>query len=269
MNTFYKGDNKMKFFVCSDIHSAYTPWMKALKKAKFDENNPEHIIVVCGDAFDRMDESEEVFMFIMKMAAKEKIILIKGNHDTLLEDCCQRGFPYSHDWHNGTAKTISDIGGAAGGKTFEECCQITWNRMAEYRELLVNYFETKNYIFVHGFIPCEQYGEGYNPDKPWHQYNKTYKYNPNWRDSNDVEWEDSRWINGIQRAFDGICEPGKQIVIGHWHCSLAHKLAGNCDDEFNYAIWEPYYGNGIIAIDRCTAHTNKVNVIVLEDDFLE
>jgi hypothetical protein len=34
------------------------------------------------------------------------------------------------------------------------------------------------------------------------------------------------------------------------------------------AIWEPYYAEGIIAIDRCTAYTGEVNVIVLEDELL-
>jgi hypothetical protein len=35
------------------------------------------------------------------------------------------------------------------------------------------------------------------------------------------------------------------------------------------AIWDPYYANGIIAIDGCTAHTGKVNVLVLEDEFID
>jgi hypothetical protein len=40
--------------------------------------------------------------------------------------------------------------------------------------------------------------------------------------------------------------------------------------EFGYdAIWEPYIAEGIIAIDRCTAHTGKVNVVVLEDELLD
>ena len=34
------------------------------------------------------------------------------------------------------------------------------------------------------------------------------------------------------------------------------------------AIWEPFEAEGILAIDRCTAHTGKVNVVVLEDELL-
>ena len=33
-------------------------------------------------------------------------------------------------------------------------------------------------------------------------------------------------------------------------------------------VWDPYYNEGIIAIDRCTVHTGEVNVLVLEDELL-
>ena len=42
------------------------------------------------------------------MSLKRKI-LIKGNHDILLEDCCMRKFPYSYDNSNGTTKTINVV----------------------------------------------------------------------------------------------------------------------------------------------------------------
>ena len=255
------------FFVSSDVHSAYTPWMAALAKAGFDENNPDHIIVLCGDAFDRMSESEEVFMFIMRMIEKGKIILIKGNHDTLLEECCKRGFAYSHDWSNGTVRTINDIGGAGEGKSFDQCCETAWNRMARYRELLVNYYETKNYIFVHSWIPT-------TPKEIQHEADKWIpltidEYMEDWRTATDVEWEEAMWVNPFKMWEKGLNITGKTIVFGHWHCSTGHRMLGHCEDEFKYAIWEPCYADGIIGIDRCTAHTGEVNVIVLEDEFIE
>ena len=257
-----------KFFVVSDIHSFYTPLKKALDNSGFDPNNEDHWLVVCGDAFDRGDESWAVLPFLMSL---ERKILVRGNHDDLLEECCKRGFPHWHDALNGTKKTIDDLGGAGYGMPFDECCYITYNKTAGYRSALVDYFETKNYIFVHGWIPCECYGEGYDPNKPWHQYNKTFKYKPDWRECNDVEWESARWINGIERAQDGIIELGKTIVCGHWHCSLGHSYdsKGEISEFGSDAIWEPWYHEGCIAIDRCTAHTGEVNVLVLEDEFLE
>ena len=257
-----------KFFVCSDLHSFYTPFKTALDKAGFDPSNENHWLIVCGDAFDRGDESYELLQYLMQL---ERKILIRGNHDDLLEECCKREFPYSHDFSNGTMKTIADIGGADQGRLFDECCQIAWNKTAAYRHLLRDYFETQNYIFVHGWIPCEVYYHGEGSDKPWYQSYKTFEYKPDWRNSNDVEWESARWINGIARAHDGVIESDKTIVCGHWHCSFGYALDsdGKIEEFGKNSVWEPWHHEGCIAIDRCTAHTGAVNILVLEDEFLE
>jgi serine/threonine protein phosphatase 1 len=257
-----------KFFVTSDIHSAYTPLKKALDEKGFDPNNKDHWLVVCGDVFDRMDESEDVLYFLMSL---ERKILVKGNHDILLEELCMREFPYSHDSHNGTKKTVQDLGGAGYGFPFDECCRITWNKTARYRELLVNYFETQNYIFVHSWIPTEI--EYTYASKPWHQLGKNHSYKADWRNATDKEWEEAMWGNPFWHAQDGLNKTGKTIVFGHWHCSTGHSLENQGDlSEFGEdAIWEPYINEkqGIIGVDRCTAHTGEVNVVVIEDEFLE
>lgn len=252
-----------KFFVCSDIHSAYTPLKKALDDKGFDPNNEDHWLVVCGDAFDRMGESEEVLRFLMSL---ERKILVKGNHDILLEELCMREFPYNHDHHNGTVQTVEDIGNRKV-RPFDECCQVTWNRTARYRELLVNYFETQKYIFVHSWIPTNKKEKPHPADK-WILLT-TDEWMEDWRNANDVEWEDAMWGNPFVKWQQGLNKTGKTIIFGHWHVSTGHRMAGHCNDEFKYAIWEPFYGDGIIAIDRCTAYTGEVNVLVIEDEFLE
>ena len=191
----------------------------------------------------------------------ERKILVKGNHDILLEECCNRGFPYGRDKSNGTIRTIQDIGGSIDFSEFGQCCIQTLNKTARYRELLVNYFETQNYIFVHSWIPV-------NP-----KAYDSYIYREDWRDATDSEWEDAMWGNPFFRAQDGLNQTGKTIVFGHWHCSLGHAM----DSGFEIgeweprAKWEPYVNNEtkIIGIDRCTAYTSQCNVIVIEDDFLE
>ena len=194
-----------KLFVVSDIHSFYTPLMEALNEKGFDPNNDNHWLIVCGDAFDRGNESEEVFRFLMSL---ERKILIRGNHDILLEACCKRGFahPYGYDDLNGTTRTINDIGGAGEGIPFSECCQKTWNKLAIYRELLVNYFETKNYIFFHSWIPITSKN----------------KYDRNWRRATNKRWEDAMWGNPFQLAEQGLL-PNKTLVFGHFHTSWARK----------------------------------------------
>lgn len=245
-----------KFFVVSDIHSFYTPLKKALDESGFDPNNDDHWLVVCGDAFDRGDESVEVLHYLMSL---ERKVLVRGNHDYLLEECIKRGFPLWHDHNNGTRKTISDIGCAELGNSFDECCRITWDKTAAYRGLLQNYFETKNYIFVHSWIPITAKSG----------------YDRNWRRASDERWNNEMWGNPFYAAQDGLNKTGKTIIFGHWHCSAGYALNDNSDwvyEEFGAsACWEPYKNEqqGIIAIDRCTAHTGEVNVLVLEDEFLE
>ena len=76
-----------KFFVTSDIHSYYEPLIEALDKAGFDKNDENHYLVVCGDCFDRGPDSARVLKYLQSLPRK---VLIKGNHEQLLLDCCNR-----------------------------------------------------------------------------------------------------------------------------------------------------------------------------------
>ena len=259
-----------KFFVFSDAHSYYKPLKEALDEAGFDANNEEHYLVSCGDVFDRGPDSEELFHFLMGI---ERKILVRGNHDILIDELCKRSFPYSHDRSNGTVKTIQDIGHMGEGYDFETCCKRTHNKLARYRELLVNYFETKNYIFVHSWIPTRKV----EIDNAVIKYIPILKdeYMEDWRNANDVEWEDAMWGNPFNLANEDLNKTGKTIVFGHWHCSTGHSLLSKISkDEYaisefeDDAIWEPCYFKNTIGIDRCTHYTKKINVLVLEDDFL-
>lgn len=263
-----------KLFVCSDIHSAYTPWMKVLQDAGFDESNEDHKIVVCGDLFDRMDESLQVYDFAKDMLEKNKLVYVLGNHESLMEECIVRGYAARHDWSNGTAKSIIDLAPHAGN--FMDACFVVHEKMKPLWSKAVNYFETKNYIFVHGWIPVTC-----NDDLPvYYTKNRSFEFNPDWRAAHFSEWEQARWLNGMDMARKGFVEPGKTVVCGHWHCSYGHyvnafkdAVANNTEiaaEEFGpTAIWDPYYGDGIIAIDRCTVYTGEVNVVALEDELLE
>ena len=71
-----------------------------------------------------------------------------------------------------------------------------------------DYYETSNYIFTHAFIPIDQSEICYLND---------------WRNADSDLFYASRWINGIQMSMDfNIHEPGKKIVIGHYHTSYGH-----------------------------------------------
>lgn len=99
----------MKYFITSDIHSFYTPLMNSLKSSGFDINNPEHILVVNGDLFDRGGETVQLLEFI-KSLPKERRILIRGNHEYLLKELVEtKWLPESYDYSNGTVRTCYDL----------------------------------------------------------------------------------------------------------------------------------------------------------------
>ena len=256
-----------KFFVVSDVHGFYDELIDALNKAGFDRHNPDHWVVGCGDFFDRGPDPYGVMSFFMSLPRK---ILVRGNHEDLFSECVEQGYCRSHDFSNGTFDTVCELGDAGAMRNFEECCIVAESRTKRFFAGMVNYFETKNYIFVHGWIPLTVKGR-----LPlYYTKNRIFEYKPDWRFAHNSEWEQARWLNGMDMARDGFIEPGKTIVCGHWHCSYGHMLDSIKTDcwisEFGEdAIWTPYYSDGVIAIDACTAHTGKVNVLVLEDDFLE
>lgn len=251
-----------KLYICSDIHSYFEPFKKALDEAGFDPNNENHFLVSCGDCFDRGPDSVKLLKYLMSL---ERKILVKGNHDILLKDLCERGFPYSHDKSNGTFRTVTDLG-YFDGRNFDECCRTTWNKTARYRELLVNYFETKNYIFVHSWIPTSVEYKG--TMNPWYLEDKKLTWMEDWRNANDVEWEEAMWGNPFARAEQDLNKTGKTIVFGHFHTSYQWSKKEKCSEFGEDAIFEPYYGGNYIGIDACTAYTNRVNVIVIEDEFI-
>lgn len=266
----------MKLFCVSDIHSYWTPFKKALDEKGFEPNNKDHLLIVLGDVFDRGDESYEVFNFLNNLT---NVVLVRGNHEDLLEEMLNRGYGERHDISNGTVNTVVSLADYTGKKTSstKECCDAVKEMLTPFFNKFVNYFETRKFVFTHGFIPCEKFT---GLDKPWYQQGRKLEYNVDWRSSSDVEWEAARWLNGIKASFArGIFEPAKQIVVGHWHCSYGHylkafkkALADGTDievEEFGpTAIWEPFETEHLIAIDKCTAHTGEVNVIVLEDELL-
>ena len=270
----------MKLFCASDLHSYFTPFKKALAEKGFEPNNPEHLLVICGDCFDRGSESVELYEFLNNLS---NVVLVRGNHEDLLQELLARGYGERHDHSNGTTRTVvdlCDITNKSMNSSSEEICAAVKELITPFLNKFVNYFETKNYIFVHGWIPCDL--PSY-VGKPWWQNNRKLVYNTEWRSSSEDAWYASRWINGIDAGYlKKVIEPGKTIVCGHWHCSYGHYWkavrksieSGNTifeaeASEFgNNAVWEPFEAEGIIAIDACTAHTGKVNVVVLEDELL-
>lgn len=245
-----------KFFITSDVHSYCDELIAALDEAGFDPNNENHWLISGGDDMDRGPNPIGVMRFLSNLPRK---IIIRGNHTQLFEDLCHRGYPQWHDHSNGTVGTVEALGNYSFDMMFDLCCERALNRTKKYRANMVNYFETKNYIFVHSWIPTKRNNYPY----------QIFEFDPDWRNADQYKWDDAMWGNPYKMAADGLNQTGKTIVFGHWHCSTGWAQAEGRSEFGDDAKFEPYYGDGFISIDACTAHSGKVNVIVIEDEFLD
>ena len=249
----------MKYFVVSDVHSFYSLLIKALENQGFERHNPDHKLVVCGDAFDRGKEAVKVQDFLVEMQEQNRLIYICGNHEDLLMQMVAElpyivdHIEYTHHASNGTLSTLSQL----TGMTISQIKRDPW-RAQEYfsktpfvKKLLpeiIDYAELGGCVFVHGWIPC-------------------FSHLNDWRDASNSEWKEARWWNGMEMWHNKACrEPNKTIVCGHWHCSWghAHDNPKLYDEWGQRANFEPYNREGILAIDGCVAYSGVMNCVVLE-----
>ena len=235
---------KKKLFVCSDIHGFFDEMKAALDKAGFDPNNENHWFIGVGDFIDRGGQPLEVVQYLMSLPRK---VLIRGNHEDLFEDLVKHKYARSHDWHNGTMQTILDL--APNTMTAEAAFVEAYEKVQHFFASMVNYFETENYVFTHGYIP--------------------YNRHKNWRVATEREWENARWENGMELVNFGY-DIEKCVVVGHIHASWGRAEFEGKPEFGDGADFSPfYYKDKLIAIDGCTAHTGEVNVLVLEDEFIK
>jgi len=268
----------MKYFVVSDIHSFYDELMAGLEEKGFEKDNPEHVIISLGDLFDRGPKPVEVYNFFASLPSKRRI-LIRGNHEDMYKELLVRDFPDFVDFVNGTVDTfchIAKVKPIALDATYwireakkdssidiEKKLLYYWNLVKErvnkskitsfiHSNILKDFYELDNYIFVHGFIPLRE-------------KNGEYVYNPRWRTtSTKGEWGDSRWIPGYRKVQEGLFEKEKKkdkiLVCGHIHnCIIRSDITKKRTDDSSI-----YYDNQFIGIDAGTVISHKVNVLVIE-----
>ena len=283
------------YFAVSDIHGFYSQFRNALKRSGFDLENPNHILIVCGDIFDRGPGSKGVYKFLRSIS-KERRILIRGNHETLLRDLYNRGYAWDHDFTNGTVDTLYQLAGLGTyDKAFEKAPKLNPDpfldeetRSAEFSRYLterreywdkidaklynspkveeilewiasdewVDYYELGDYVFVHSWIPVVE--------KMTSDGDRKLAVPKDWRTRPQYEWEDAAWGCPWKKALQKLNPEGKTIVCGHWHAWDFHTHLGHDIDGFrNRNI---FFGDIVIALDACTAmEPHKCNVLVIEN----
>ena len=231
-----------KLFVVSDIHGHYSELKAALAAAGFDRNDPAHLLICCGDYFDRGSENAQVLRFFEGLKHK---ILIRGNHEDLLLKLLRTGKLQPHHYINGSLRTLEDFFGKYAIDPVSDTIDFSGktrvaDRLCEFIGETVDYYETEEYVFVHGWLPENA-------------------LTPQSRQKAGREaWEKARWVKWTERYTGRPPLPDKTLVVGHvptFYASDRADWKNHCDI---------FRGNGLIALDAGTADTKRVNVLVID-----
>ena len=246
----------MQIYAISDVHGYYYEMLETLEKAGYDASNENCLLIVCGDVTDRGPYPDKVIRFLYELLPSGRLILIRGNHEDLFEAACMRRRCLAHDLSNGTLGTILSLNNLSStldlteyhfGEAYRQMCPIL--------NAMVDFYETRHYVFCHAWIPVISTEDGPIFDK-------------NWRNSSD--WRTARWLNPFEMGKKGLF-PEKPVICGHWHSSAGFAQKEGRSEFGSDAKYDIFYGEEgkFIAIDACTARSGKVNCLVIEDDLLE
>lgn len=257
-----------KYFVFSDVHGEYDALMSSLTEAGFSINDPNHILISCGDNFDRGPRSKELYSYFSQLKRQGRFIGVKGNHDAMFLEYLEKGmdgeFVLFNILHNGLGETLrSFLGLADGNMNVNSLSEMRYklDSVKSFVKSLPLYYETKHFIFCHA---------GINPQMiPWQNTSEDY-----------MLWD-------VQDSHLACPNTNKFVVIGHHHAARVRRnaemkgIGESNPNEVNYRVNGElkgihFYGNtdenrpyicmNKIALDGMTNVTKKVNIMVIEDE---
>ena len=240
-------DNQTVIFAVSDVHGHYTALMQALEESGFDAGNENHVFLSLGDLADRGTENVKVYEFVKSLPRK---ILLKGNHEDMLRDILTGGEVSVTDIYNGTDITVAEL---LGEEAIDKYGFIDLYKYEEkiaetlsFLDSMENYFEFGDYVFTHGWLPCDI-----------DLAHRKARVLDDWRNATEEEWSEARWLSWKEMYAVGAMLAGKTVVCGHRPARMGDTFdpmrERDCDDIF--------YGDGVIAIDAYTIRSGKVNVL--------
>lgn len=228
--------NKEKIFVVGDVHGQITMVKQLLKHWKPKE---EQLLFV-GDLADRGENSKATLELARELVEKQNAIVIKGNHDEMLEMFLEHPDEYVMLYYmNGGGKTVNSLlGREADQQEFEKNAQEIKEKypwLLSFLKSLPLHYEWEDYLFVHAGVNLRK---------------------DNWRDSSD---HDFVWIR--EGFYDQPNHTDKTIIFGHTVTATLNKGVNNFD------VWKS--GDGLIGIDGGAVYGGKMHALVLTKDKIE
>ena len=255
---------KKTLFVFSDPHGDYRALTGGLKKAGYDKSNLSHQLLGLGDYFGRADKtgegSRQIYEYLISSEHASKPIAIHGNHESILYNVLRDEKLSYSDIQNGEAKTIGSFVGMGEYDAILFASQFCSRIKKEtnlflWLKSLPYYFETEDYLFVHGWVPT-------TPTGKIGAYSRASK----------KEWENAGWADTISSIFlfQNNYPYGykKTIVFGHWgtwdlHRTMSYDFSKIKSKENHEIYRNPRWK--LIGLDATTVLSHKVNVLVIED----
>lgn len=133
-----------KIFAVGDIHGCLDKLVSLM--AIIDIDLKKHTLVFIGDYIDRGPDSKEVVDYLIDLGQRaDRVVFLKGNHELMLEDYLS-GADRLTFLYNGGEATLNSYMKNTG--------QLEANPIPpqhlEFFDNLRLYYETEDYIFVHG-----------------------------------------------------------------------------------------------------------------------
>lgn len=243
----------MKYFVIGDVHGEYYAMRKGLDRAGFDSTNLNHTLISLGDNFDRGGFSRDVYDYLNHLP---RAIFVRGNHELILQDIFNKGRLSYPDIYNGCPSTVASFAHMQKSLACYDAEVIFKVRgylnLQKWLNNMKWYYETNNYIFVHGWVPF------------------SYYKHRNLSMCTDSEWGTAVWAHteneiSVYKDFYEEEHPfEKVLIIGHWHTWKLWESFNGVSNKKNYDIWYDDK-HKIVCLDSCSGFSKKINVLVIED----
>lgn len=252
---------KKTIYAVSDIHGCCTELEDALYEAGFVANDEQHLLIVCGDCFDRGEENREVFDFLNSVKNK---IMIRGNHEDMLGILLDQRMMGRGGFSNGIDRTFhSFFGENVIGKPdmfyrfsyrlHLEDGEDTVRALKRFINDTYDYFETDHYIFTHGWLPVNLWSDG------------TCSVKRDFRYARPDFWNRARITEWFRAYGAGAVLKGKTIVCGHRSARFGCLIDYNRDPSDFFV----FRADGIAVLDASTVQSGKVNVLVIENEAVD
>lgn len=251
----------MKYFVFSDAHGDFNALMTAVKEYGYQPENCNHTLISCGDNFGRAETGEGskgIFEYLTSSIHKNTPVCLMGNHELILRDILFKRYLSVTDIANGEHKTVCsflDIKPEERELTAYDIDIVSRSSVMDWLLYRPYYYETKNYIFLHGFLPFDtdvsQFVTG--------DFDKVGK----------GLWNGACWAQTplmIKKfAVDFPEGLSKMVVFGHWHnFDLRIEFEPIIDYAKKHCVWKNDKLK-LIGLDCCTVLSHRVEMLVVEE----